>query len=240
MRRFGLLGKTLKHSFSRGYFTEKFRQASIDAVYENFEIPSIDLLPALLQKEKGLEGLNVTIPYKEAVIPYLHQIDATVEAVGACNCIRISNGILAGYNTDVKGFILAIKGSLRPWHNKALVLGSGGAAKAVRHGLEKLGIATLTVSRSGAGLPYESLDASIMEQYLLVINTTPLGMFPDAGSFPPIPYHLLGPEHFLFDLTYNPAQTVFLARGAARGAQVQNGYDMLVAQAAESWAIWNA
>ena len=240
MKRYGLLGRSLKHSFSKAYFSEKFREASIDAQYDNYEIPSIDELPWLLENNPGLCGLNVTIPYKEAVLPFLDEMDAIVQATGACNCITIEKGRLHGFNTDVPGFLSALQSRLQPSHHAALVLGSGGAARAVRFALQTLSIQVLTVSRSGIDISYEDLNASIMETYRLVINTTPLGMYPDTASFPPVPYEYLSPGHFLFDLVYNPEKTVFLEKGAERGAQVENGYRMLIAQAEESWKIWNA
>ncbi len=242
MRRFGLIGKTLKHSFSKDFFAKKFTDSHIsNCVYDAFELPSIAELPALISTHAGLEGLNVTIPYKEQVIPFLSRKNKIVAEIGACNCIKIVDGQLHGYNTDVVGFKNSLEPQLKPQHQKALVLGTGGAAKAVHYALKELGIAYLSVSRrkEAGGLGYEDLNDKILEQYLLIINTTPLGMFPNTNEAPAIPYEWITPQHFLFDLIYNPAKTRFLELGEKKGAQIANGYEMLVLQAEESWRIWN-
>jgi shikimate dehydrogenase len=242
MRLFGLIGKTLKHSFSKVYFTQKFADLGFnDCRYENFEIPTIDDFPALLDSHPELEGLNITIPYKEKVLPYLHGQSEVVKAVGACNCIKFSDGRLYGFNTDVVGFKTSLEKLLQPDHNKALVLGTGGGAKAVLYALKKLGIAAISVSRSKqpGGLTYEEVDQSVLEDHLLIVNTTPLGMYPNMDAAPALPYEQLTPRHLLYDLIYNPAMTLFLQKGAAQGAQVINGQEMLELQAEESWCIWN-
>ena len=242
MKRFGLLGRTLKHSFSKTYFTRRFEEERIqDCVYENFELQTINELPHLLTMYPDLAGLNVTIPYKEEILPYLTAVTDTVKAIGACNCIRIEGGILTGFNTDVFGFQNSLAPKLQPHHKRALVLGTGGAAKAIWYALDVLGIPYKKVSRQkeGADFQYEEITGDLLGEYHLVINTTPLGMYPNTGESPAIPYKALTPEHFLFDIVYNPEKTKFLAEGERRGAQVCNGYEMLIGQAEESWRIWN-
>jgi shikimate dehydrogenase len=243
MRRYGLIGYPLTHSFSQKYFTEKFVREGIQGcVYENFPIKSIEELPAVLA-DAGLCGLNVTIPYKEQVLSFLGARSAVVEAIGACNCIRIEGGRLTGHNTDVVGFEQSLLPKLGSHHRQALVLGTGGASKAVVYVLGKLGIAYRRVTRrpkAGSGdLGYDQVDAAVMAGHTLVVNTTPLGMFPKVEEAPELPYEAVGPEHYLFDLVYNPARTLFLQRGEARGAVVENGHEMLLLQAEESWRIWN-
>lgn len=245
MRTYGLIGYPLSHSFSQKFFTEKFLREGITEVqYVNFPIPSIEELPVLLKQYPGIAGLNITIPYKEQVLSYLDIIDPVAEAVGACNCIRIEEGRLHGFNTDVEGFRLSLLKKLQPHHTHALVLGEGGAAKAVRFALQSLGIEFLTVSRRGNDLPgtiqYNQLNREIMDEFYLVINTTPLGTYPDIEQAPQIPYDALGSKHYLFDLVYNPAKTLFLKSGEERGAVIENGSEMLTIQAEESWKIWNA
>ncbi len=242
MRRFGLIGKTLKHSFSKNYFTQKFRSDQIsDCRYDIFELPSITELPHLVNRYPDLEGINITIPYKEEVLSFLDEKSKVVQEIGACNCIQVVNGRLHGYNTDVTGFKNSLQPKLKPGHKKALILGSGGAAKAVKYALKELEIDFLVVSRRKefGDLGYQEVNEEILKQYTLVINTTPLGMYPNIHEAPPIPYEFLTPQHFLFDLTYNPEKTTFLQQGESRGAQIANGYEMLVIQAEESWQIWN-
>ncbi len=244
MRKFGLIGYPLGHSFSAKYFSEKFRRASMeDCIYSNFEIPSIAHLPEIL-KDPELRGLNVTIPYKESVIAYLQEKDPVVQETGACNCIRIDQGKLTGYNTDVKGFEESLDEKLTAGDKRALILGTGGSSKAVAWVLHKKGIDFLFVSRKKSGAPnqitYEDLGQEIMKTHELIINSTPLGMAPKTGVCPPIPYEYIGAGHYLFDLVYNPAKTLFLEKGAAAGARIKNGADMLAIQAEASWAIWNA
>ena len=242
MRRFGLIGKTLKHSFSKNYFTEKFNRESItDCSYENFELPSIDAFPDLLRSQPELSGLNITIPYKEEVLSFLHAKNEIVEQVGACNCIKIIGGELHGYNTDAVAFRESLAKRLKPHHRCALVLGSGGASKAIQFALQELNIDFLIVSRNKKTnqLGYEDIGEETIRDHQVIINTTPLGMYPNVDQDPPIPYEAISSQHLLYDLTYNPEKTKFLRQGEARGAQIMNGYEMLVAQAEESWKIWN-
>jgi len=243
MRKFGLIGFPLGHSFSEKYFREKFARESISGChYGNYEMASVSGLPDLL-KDADLEGLNVTIPYKEAVIPFLDKKDPVVEQTGACNCILIRKGLLTGFNTDVIGFEESLTAKLAPQDKHALILGTGGSSKAVAWVLTKKGIDFLYVSRKKTDSPdqisYQDLDQKILKSHSLIINCTPLGMFPNTDQFPPIDYGGIGPEHYLFDLIYNPEKTLFLAKGEAAGARIKNGADMLVIQAEASWAIWN-
>jgi shikimate dehydrogenase len=243
MRKYGLIGFPLGHSFSEKYFREKFQRASIeDCIYSNYEIASISDLAGILQ-DPELRGLNVTIPYKESVIPFLHKKDPVVEEIGACNCIRIDEGQLSGYNTDVKGFEESLSEKLKAMDQQALILGTGGSSKAVAWVLKKKGIKFLFVTRAKSGeatqLTYGALNRKIMDEHTLIINTTPLGMLPKTGDYPQIPYDFIGPQHYLFDLVYNPAKTLFLKKGEAAGARTKNGADMLSIQADASWTIWN-
>jgi shikimate dehydrogenase len=243
MKRYGLIGYPLTHSLSQQYFTDKFSQEGInDCIYERFSIPSIDDLHTILDTHKDLCGFNITIPYKKEVLAFLTERSKAVEEVGACNCVKIEGQNLIGYNTDVIGFENSLIPFLKPTHNQALVLGTGGAALAIVYVLQKLGIAYKYVSRTAAEgqFSYNDLDASVMELHTLVINTTPLGMFPNIEACPDIPYQLLTPEHHLFDLTYNPAESTFLAKGKQMGATIQNGQQMFVEQAEQSWRIWNS
>lgn len=243
MKRYGLLGRVLTHSFSQAYFSKKFAELGLhEHQYQNFELAQIADLPSLLQAHPDLRGLNVTIPYKEVVLPFLHESNDVVNAIGACNCILLVKGKLYGYNTDVVGFELSLLPHLKPFHRAALVLGSGGASKAVIYVLKKLGLAVDQVSRNPThgGLRYEDIGPEVLASHQLIVNTTPLGTFPKIEEAPPLPYDLLNSSHFLFDLIYNPAKTVFLTEGERSGAQIANGYAMLVAQAEESWRIWTA
>ena len=243
MRRYGLIGYALSHSFSKKYFEDKFQREGItDCAYELFSIPSIDELGALLAAHPDLKGLNVTIPYKQLVLPYLSDISHLPERLLACNCIKIEDGILTGYNTDVIGFEKSFKPQLQSHHTHALLLGSGGAAAAVAYVLRKLGIEYRIVSRTpgnGDALTYNDVDASVIAAHPVIINTTPLGMYPHVAEAPPLPYHAITSQHYLFDLHYNPAKTIFLQKGEERGAAIKNGEEMLVIQAEESWRIWN-
>ncbi|HWB91969.1 MAG TPA: shikimate dehydrogenase [Puia sp.] len=244
MRRYGLIGYPLSHSFSQRYFTEKFHREGIsDCSYTNFQLSSIDELPGVLA-DPELCGLNVTIPYKQQVIRFLDVLSPVVEAIGACNCIHIHEGVRTGYNTDVVGFEKSLVKKLDGHHRQALVLGTGGAAKAVEWVLQQLGILYRSVSRrprpDTGDLGYEDLDARLLASYTLIVNTTPVGMYPKTEEYPPLPYKALGPRHYLYDLIYNPARTLFLQKGEARGAIVENGHEMLMLQAEESWRIWNS
>ena len=244
MRKFGLIGYPLSHSFSQKFFTGKFAREHIaDCVYENFPLKSISEITALLQHEKELFGVNVTIPYKEQVVPFLHWKNNVVERTGACNCIKINAGILHGYNTDVIGFEKALLEQLKSHHRHALILGTGGAAKAVEYVMQELGIDYLIATRkkeiSDKQINYDDIDKSLIQSHTLIINTTPSGMFPKVDECPNIPFQFLTPGHYLFDLVYNPAKTLFLQRGEQHGATIKNGEEMLVIQAEESWKIWN-
>lgn len=243
MNLYGLIGKPLKHSFSAAYFTQKFAAENIaDSQYQNFELQSIEQLPLLLQQQPDLKGLNVTIPYKKEVLRYLHEADDTVQQIGACNCIKIVDGKLYGYNTDVIGFAQSLQQHLQPQHTKALVLGTGGSSGAVQYALQQLKIPYKLVSRQKekGQFSYEDLNDSIIKDYPLIINTTPVGMFPQVHEAPPIPYSAITSAHLLFDLIYNPEKTLFLQRGEAQGAAICNGYQMLLLQAEAGWKIWNS
>ncbi len=246
MRLFGLIGYPLSHSFSKKYFTEKFEKEGItDAAYELFELPRLEDFQQLFREQPELQGLNVTIPYKQAVIPYLDALDNSAQKVGAVNVIRFKDGRLLGYNSDYYGF----KISLQRWlpknqtHLKALVLGTGGASKAVAAALTDLEIPFHLISRKAGpnSLSYEQLQESpeIFQSARLLINTTPLGMAPDTNAAPPVAYHKLNAGYFLYDLVYNPAATRFMQLGKEKGAQVKNGLEMLHLQAEKAWEIWN-
>ena len=247
MRRdFGLIGYPLEHSFSKGLFERKFAEEKIENVsYENFPTETIDLLPVLLSKNENLYGFNVTIPYKEAILPYLDRISDEAKEIGAVNVVKIdrsSGGIkLWGYNTDTLGFEKSLLEHKESKHSSALILGTGGAAKSAGYVLKKLNIKYLHVSRQPKpnALTYEMLDKNTIKDHLLIINTTPLGMFPQVDTCPPIDYAAIGKDHFLFDMVYNPAQTLFMKKGKENGAKVQNGYDMLRYQAEKTWEIFN-
>jgi len=243
MRLFGLIGFPLTHSFSKKYFTEKFEKEGLpDCRYDLFPLTSISELPQLLKANADLEGLNVTIPYKKSVLSFLNERNELVKQVAACNCIKIINGKLSGYNTDVIGFERSLEKKLRPGHKTALILGTGGSSKAVAFVLRKLGIEYKTVSRKPSvnHFSYDQLTPAMIEKYTLIINTTPLGLFPNITEAPPLPYEAITSKHFLFDLIYNPEKTLFLKKGEERGSAIQNGYDMLVYQAEESWKIWES
>lgn len=242
MRQFGLIGYPLAQSFSQNFFTQKFEKEKLtDCSYDTFSISSIDELANILTANPKLCGLNVTIPYKEQVLSFLDEKSALVKKIKACNCIKIKKGKLTGYNTDAPAFEQSLKEKLQPHHTKALILGTGGAAKAVEYCLRQLNILYKYVSRkpSAQSFSYEQLTGSLMQEYLLIINTTPLGMHPNIVEAPQIPYHVLTPKHYLFDLIYNPAKTLFLQKAEQQGATIKNGYEMLVLQAQQSWKIWN-
>ncbi len=248
MKRFGLIGFPLTHSFSKKYYDAKMAKERItDIDYQLLSIPSIDEFPGLLRRDPCLMGVNVTIPYKVAVMDYVDYLSPEAQAIGAVNCIRIERPkrgepVLTGYNTDVYGFMESLKPLLKPIHRKALVLGNGGAAKAVTYALTQLGISYAIVSRTpGAGqYAYKQLNASILSDHLLIINTTPLGTYPAVTNCPDIPYALVGDGHLLYDLVYNPEETEFLRRGKANGATIKNGLEMLERQAERNWEIWNS
>lgn len=245
MRQFGLIGRTLAHSFSQTYFTQKFYSLSLTEYrYDLFELESIEQLPSLLAANPDLVGLNVTVPYKEIVVPYLTDLAASAARVGAVNVIECRpDGELRGHNTDYIGF----RESVRTFFphlggtERALILGTGGAAKAVEVALRDLGIPYWLVSRNplGAGLTYSELTPQLLAGHLLIINATPVGTFPHTAECPPLPYEALTPQHYLFDLVYNPTETLFMAKGREAGAQVKNGFEMLCFQAEEAWKIWH-
>lgn len=247
MRKFGLIGYPLSHSFSKKYFTEKFEREGIaGAAYELYPIESIEQLPDLLKHEPELVGLNVTIPYKQQVIPFLNDLDPKAEAIGAVNTIVINEGKLKGYNTDYHGFkdsLVKFVGA-NPMPPKALILGTGGASKAVKAALEDLGVAFQFVSRKSATdqLTYEDLTSTPqhVNTSTLIINTTPLGMSPKTEELPDLPYQLITPDHFLYDLVYNPLVTAYMQKGIDQGCWVKNGLEMLHGQAEKAWEIWNA
>lgn len=243
MRLFGLIGYPLSHSFSKKYFTEKFeREGLTDCSYELFSIASIDELPGILTLHHELEGLNVTVPYKQLVLPYLNSSENIPAELQACNCIKIKEGKLIGYNADCFGFEKSFIPLLKPHHTNALVLGKGGATAAVTFVLKKLGIEYSIVSRKqkdNSTINYNDVDEKLIKENLIIINTTPLGMYPKSDECPDIPYQFITERHLLYDLVYNPAETLFLKKGKERGAIVKNGEEMLVLQAEESWRIWN-
>jgi len=245
MNTYGILGYPLGHSFSKKYFEEKFTELNIEAEFLNFELPSIQELPKILDENNHLKGFCVTIPYKEEVIPFLDEIDPLAEKLGAVNSVQIiKNGDeikLKGFNTDIYGFQESLKEFIGEKRPKALILGTGGASKAVAGGLEDLGIEYRFVSRSAKEnqFTYEELTQETMEDYKLIVNCSPLGTFPKDDTCPNIPYQHLSKEHFLYDLVYNPAETLFMKKGAEQGAKTHNGLKMLHLQAEKNWEIWN-
>lgn len=245
MQKYGLIGYPLGHSFSKSYFNQKFETEMVDAVYLNFEISDIKFLKNVLKENPELNGLNVTIPYKEQVIPYLDELDDDARQIGAINVIKFTKDLfgksrLKGYNSDVIGFKQSIKPLLNEQHCKALILGTGGASKAILHGLTQLGIDVTFVSRQPkeSCITYEEITPRIMQEHTVIVNTTPLGMFPHINDCPAIPYELLTSDHLLYDLIYNPDETLFMKKGKERGATVKNGLEMLLLQAFASWKIW--
>ena len=244
MKCYGVIGYPLDHSFSKKYFTDKFKQEGIiDCSYETFPLKTINELKDLFVHHPDLQGLNITIPHKRSVLSYLTDVTNIPAGLNACNCINIIGENIIGYNTDVIGFENSLLPLLKTHHIHALILGNGGAAEAVRFVLQKLNISYRTVSRKiheGSHLTYADLDEAIIKENKLIINTTPVGTFPNVNECPAIPYQYLTAEHLLFDLVYNPEKTLYLQKGEEYGASIQNGYEMLVGQAEESWKIWNA
>lgn len=246
MDKYGLIGFPLGHSFSKGFFNEKFQTENIDAEYTNYELPSIENFLDVIHHTTNLKGLNVTIPYKQQIIPYLDDLDKDTKEIGAVNVIKFvpqpeGKVLLVGYNSDIIGFTQSLKPLLQPIHRKALILGTGGASKAVYYGLKKLGIESLFVSRekkNSSTLTYNELTTEIINTYNIIINTTPVGMFPHVDTCPSIPYEYLTSNHLLYDLTYNPDETLFMKRGKQQGATVKNGLEMLLLQALAAWEIW--
>lgn len=245
-REYGLIGKSLKHSFSRDYFTQKFSRLGLnDHVYSNFELADIRDFPALLKSHPGLKGLNVTLPYKVQIMPYLDELSAEASETGAVNCIAIHEGRSKGYNTDVYGFAQSIKPFLDRHHERALILGTGGASRAVASVLEQIGVDYRFVStdprkKSEMVFLYEDLNEALIAAFKLIVNCSPLGMFPDVDTCPALPYGAITPEHLAYDLVYNPPETLFLKNAAAQGAICVNGLSMLKLQAEKSWEIWNS
>lgn len=247
MESYGLIGYPLSHSFSKKYFTEKFEKENIsDSEYHAFPIEKIDLLPQLIKDNPSLKGLSVTIPYKESVIPFLDELDTTAKKIGAVNCLKITNGKLIGYNTDAFGFRQSIKPFLESQHERALILGTGGASKAVEYILSEIGIDCYFVTRDKSKVKsqkvfqYDEVNENVLNAFKLIVNATPLGMFPNVDAAPPIPYQFITSSHLLYDLVYNPAETEFLKKGKSKGASIVNGFSMLQHQAEEAWRIWQA
>ena len=240
MRTFGLIGKSLNYSFSPGYFKSKFeREGILNSEYCLFELSDIDEITKLLEERKPI-GLNVTIPYKKKIIEFLDDLSPEAKRIGAVNTITFKDGITKGYNTDIFGFhesLINFCGDTKP--KAALVLGTGGAAKAVQYVLEELDIVYHNVSRRQGYVNYEDLDRALMKKHLLIINTTPLGTYPKVWNCPNIPYEYLQHDHLLFDLVYNPEETLFMKKGKDAGARVVNGLEMLHHQAEKAWEIWN-
>lgn len=247
MKKYGLLGYPLGHSFSRDFFNRKFQDEKINAEYVNFEIPEIRFAKEVILENPELCGLNVTIPYKQLIIPYLNELSDEAKAIGAVNVIRIGRKgkkvHLKGFNSDVIGFVQSIQPLLEPHHQKALILGcTGGASKAVRYGLEtKLNLEVKGVSRrpSESSITYAEITPELLEDYTVIVNCTPSGMYPHVNECPELPYEALTSRHLLYDLIYNPEETLFLQKGAQQGAKTKNGMEMLLLQAIASWDIWN-
>ncbi|MBT3384295.1 MAG: shikimate dehydrogenase [Prolixibacteraceae bacterium] len=246
MKKYGLLGYPLTHSFSKRYFTEKFETENIESSYQNFEIDNINKFPEIVKNNPEIIGLNVTIPYKEQVIPYLDELNDSAKEIGAVNTIKISRtnlGVhLKGFNTDTFGFETSLKPLLKTHHKKALILGTGGASKALKYVLKKLGIDFISASIEELKtneIRYDEIDKKMMAERLLIINATPLGTYPKTDAFAPIPYQFITEKHLLFDLVYNPEVSMFLKKGKEKGVAIKNGYEMLLLQAIKSYEIWN-
>lgn len=245
MDKYGLIGYPLGHSFSISYFNQKFEDEGIDAQYVNFEIPNIDSLPEVLASNPNLVGFNITIPYKEKVIPFLDHVSPEARAIGAVNVVRVMHEgkktLLKGYNSDVIGFTQSIEPMLERYHKKALVLGTGGASKAISFGLRHLGLETISVSRyeRPGTIQYDKITPEIIKDYNVIVNCTPLGMYPKTDACPDLPYEAMDNHTILYDLIYNPDETLFMKRGAEYGAQTKNGLEMLLLQAFASWEFWH-
>lgn len=245
MEKYGLIGYPLEHSFSISYFNQKFTDENINAVYENFEIPTIDLLPEVLDSNPDLRGFNVTIPYKQKVIPFLDSISPEARAIGAVNVVKVERDgtriILKGYNSDVIGFTKSIEPMLDNNHTKALILGTGGASRAIDYGLKSLGLETVFVSRyqRPGTIQYENITPDVIKEYNVIVNCTPCGMYPHSDECPDLPYEAMDQHTILYDLIYNPDTTLFMQKGAEHGASTKNGLEMLLLQAFASWEFWN-
>ncbi|MCM1079229.1 MAG: shikimate dehydrogenase [Bacteroidales bacterium] len=245
MDKYGIIGHPLGHSFSPGFFNEKFRNENIDASYEMFDLPQIDAILEVLASNPELRGLNVTIPYKQQIMHYLDELSDEAREIGAVNVVRVShddgNVHLKGYNSDVIGFTRSIEPLLEKYHKKALVLGTGGASKAVEYGLRKLGLETVRVSRyeRPETIQYEKITAEVVREYNVIVNCTPSGMYPHTEECPRLPYEAMGCHNLLYDLIYNPDETLFMKKGREHGAITKNGLEMLLLQAYASWEFWN-
>ena len=245
MKTYGLIGRSLGHSFSEKYFSEKFQKENIQGCqYLNFEMENLQKEIPALKKNPELKGLNITIPYKTEIISFLDEMSDECRQINACNCIKIKDGKWFGFNTDVIGFEKSFIPHLKPYHKKALVLGTGGSSNAVAYVLQKLDIDFLKVSRrenqSPSVISYEDISEEKMKEFEIVINTTPLGTFPNVNECPPLPYESVSNQHYFFDLIYNPSKTLFLSLAEKHGAIIENGSQMLAIQAEESWKIWNS
>ena len=243
IKRFGLLGRNISYSFSKGYFTDKFNNENfVGCTYENFDIPEITAFPEVIKNTSDLKGLNVTIPYKETVIPFLDKLSKKAQLIGAVNTIKITKkGKLKGYNTDYYGFKKSLQPLLQPHHKKALILGTGGASKGVAFALDELDITYTFVSREAKenGIDYDRINATTFDNYQIIINATPVGTSPNVDAFPLLPYEFFTEKHIAYDLIYNPAETQYLKKAKDQGAQIKNGLDMLIFQAEKAWKIWN-
>lgn len=243
MKVYGLIGRNIGYSFSKQYFTDRFANTNAeDCRYENFDLQTIDEFPAIIKQQTDLAGLNVTIPYKESIIPYLDSLSAKARKIGAVNVIRFTKkGKLKGYNSDYYGFKKSVEPLLQPYHQKALILGTGGASKAVAFALSELEIPYVFVSRENQenAITYERINSTTFDNYQIIINTTPLGTSPNTKEFPPIPYDFFTQKHLAYDLIYNPEETQFLRKAKKKGALVKNGLEMLTLQAEKAWRIWN-
>ena len=241
MDKYGIIGNPLGHSFSKGFFTEKFAREGTDAQYINFQIPDINRFPEILKENPELRGLNVTLPYKSDIIPFLDELSEEARKIGAVNVVQIRNGHLKGFNSDIIGFTESIKPLLKPHHRKALILGTGGASKAIRVGLTRLGLEWKYVSRTAREgmITYNDITPETLREYEVIVNCSPVGMYPKVNECPAIPYEFLTSDNLLYDLVYNPEETLFMQRGAEHGAMVKNGLEMLHLQAIASWNFWN-
>lgn len=245
MDKYGIIGYPLGHSFSPGFFNEKFRNEGIDAVYERYELSQIDLLPEIIASNPELCGLNVTIPYKQQIMQYLDELSEEAREIGAVNVVKVThngkNVHLKGFNSDVIGFSRSIEPLLEKHHKKALILGTGGAAQAIDYGLKQLGLETIKVSRYERPdtIQYDKITPDVIKEYKVIINCTPIGMYPNTEECPNLPYEAMDSQHLLYDLIYNPDTTLFMKKGMERGAVVKNGLEMLLLQAYASWEFWH-
>ena len=245
MDKYGIIGYPLGHSFSPGFFNEKFRNEGIDAVYERYELSQIDLLPEIIASNPELCGLNVTIPYKQQIMQYLDELSEEAREIGAVNVVKVThngkNVHLKGFNSDVIGFSRSIEPLLEKHHKKALILGTGGAAQAIDYGLKQLGLETIKVSRYERPdtIQYDKITPGVIKEYKVIINCTPIGMYPNTEECPNLPYEAMDSQHLLYDLIYNPDTTLFMKKGMERGAVVKNGLEMLLLQAYASWEFWH-